>query len=373
MKTSWASLLSVSFAILQCANAVSATRKCKSIEVRKEWRALSRKEKKAWIDAVNCLNRTPRSGNLKPPLNMSDYPFYDYIVPESPEGTYYDELVYVHMNLNPIIHLTGLFLPWHRLYVHEWTNALRSKCGYKGVAPYAIDFENSSIWDPDPEVGLGGFGDPNDDNTVKTGGLNLTVTYPMLAFNPLIHEIFLRQFSSAHKLRRNYQPLPFASIPGYETLQANLTFTPAEIQKLLAQPNGNFTSFQYYMEKGDGMHSAVHGITGGDLAGLCPRGSNSSTCPFEGTPTFSPNEPMFQLHHGNVDRLWWLWQEKSLLNKFAFHGGSVQNFSDLVQFPNGGAPWLNTTDLIPTAGMFTSVSIGDILDTRSPPLCYIYE
>jgi hypothetical protein len=51
---------------------------------------------------------------------------------------------------------------------------------------------------------------------------------------------------------------------------------------------------------------------------------------------------MFHLHHGvgsrsrvhrvvakslriqNIDRLWWLWQEKSKINKLAFHGGSVQ-------------------------------------------------
>ncbi|EUC55293.1 tyrosinase tyrosinase: common central domain protein [Rhizoctonia solani AG-3 Rhs1AP] len=72
------------------------------------------------------------------------------------------------------------------------------------------------------------------------------------------------------------------------------------------------------------MHGAIHGITGGDLAGKCPRGTNSSNCPFDGAPTTSSNEPLFHLHHGNVDRLWWIWQEKNRNNKFAFHGGSVQ-------------------------------------------------
>ncbi|CAE6340562.1 unnamed protein product [Rhizoctonia solani] len=356
------SLLALSY----FANAIGAStigsKKCNSIEVRKEWRALSKSERKAWISAVNCLNRTPRSGNLKPPVNTSEHSPFDFIVPVSPEGTYYDELVYTHMNLNPLIHLTGLFLPFHRLYVHEWTNALRTKCGYKGVAPYwawehdSADFEHSSIWDPNPVYGLGGFGDPNDDNIVKDGGLNITLVYPV-----------------KHKLRRNYQPFPFFGLPGSEPIPSNITFTPTEVKALLSQPEGNFTAFQGYVEQFIGMHGAIHGSTGGDLAGLCPAGSNSSNCPFDGAPTFSSNEPMFFLHHGNVDRLWWLWQEKSRNNKFAFHGGSIQNVSAIDQYPNGMPPWLAITDLIPGAGMFKSVSINDVLDTRRYPLCYVYD
>ncbi|CEL62844.1 hypothetical protein RSOLAG1IB_10520 [Rhizoctonia solani AG-1 IB] len=364
MKDFWAVALLCLLAPLQVSSTILSSApesgECKSIEVRKEWRALSRTERKSWINAVNCLNRTPRSGKLNPPVNTSAYSPFDFIVPASPAGTYYDELVYTHMNLNPLIHLTGLFLPFHRLYVHEWTNALRTKCGYKGVAPYwawendAADFEHSSIWDPNPVYGLGGFGDPDDDHIIKSGGLNISVIYPI-----------------KHKLRRQYQQYPFFVLPGSDTIPANITFTPGEVKVLLSQRN--FTAFQSYMEQFVGMHTAVHGSTGGDLAGLCPAGSNSSNCPFDGAPTFSSNEPMFFLHHGNVDRLWWLWQEKSTTNKFAFNGGSVQNISAVAEYPNGMPPWLVKSDLIPGAGMFKSVSIGDVLDTRKPPFCYVYD
>lgn len=334
---------------------------CSSLEVRKEWRALSRAQRKAWIDAVNCLNKVPRSGKLNPPLNTSETgsPF-DIIAPVNENSTYYDDLVYVHMNLNPIIHFTGLFLPWHRLYVHQWTNALRKQCGYKGVAPYwawekdTQDFENSRMWDTDRVAGLGGFGDPKDDFTVKTGGLDLTFAYPI-----------------SHKLRRQYRPYP--GFLGISNVSAVSTFTPQEVKKLLNIETGNFTAFQAYMEGFIGMHGAVHLIVGGDLAGLCPKGSSNTTvCPVEGAPTFSANEPMFHMHHGNIDRLWWLWQEKNPRNKQAFRGGSVQNISAVAEFPNGQPPWLNKTDMIPTAGMYDSYSIGDVLDTRSWPLCYVY-
>ena len=34
------------------------------------------------------------------------------------------------------IHFTGLFLPWHRWYVHSVETALRTKCDFTGASPY---------------------------------------------------------------------------------------------------------------------------------------------------------------------------------------------------------------------------------------------
>ena len=47
----------------------------------------------------------------------------------------------IHFHLSdapnfPQIHGTGFFLPWHRLYVKTFEEALRKKCGYWGVQPY---------------------------------------------------------------------------------------------------------------------------------------------------------------------------------------------------------------------------------------------
>ncbi|ELU36088.1 hypothetical protein AG1IA_09881 [Rhizoctonia solani AG-1 IA] len=49
------------------------------------------------------------------------------------------------------------------------------------------------------------------------------------------------------------------------------------------------------------------------------------------------------------------------------------NLSNLATYPNGQPPWLNKTSPIPTAGMFDSYTIEQVMDTRSWPLCYIYE
>ncbi|CEL51520.1 hypothetical protein RSOLAG1IB_00055 [Rhizoctonia solani AG-1 IB] len=333
--------------------AAEQTQSCSSLEVRKEWRSFSKTERKAWVDAVNCLNKAPSNGKLTPPIDTDSLELAYHIAPFNASGTYYDDLVYAHMNLNPVIHHTGLFLPWHRAYTHEWTNALRSECGYTGVVPYSEDLLGSEIWDTDSEAGLGGFSDDEtDDYTLHTGALNIDLSYP-----------------TPHKLRRHYYPQPWTN----SNRTAVSTFTPAEIQKLLATSDGNFTQFQGYLESTTGMHAAVHLMMGGDMGTRCPAGTQGTIyCP-SGNPTFSASEPMFHLHHANVDRLWWLWQEKNSINKYAFHGGSVQNRSSSDIYPNGQPPWLNKTDAVPSAGLWDVYTIEQTLDTRSWPWCYVYD
>jgi tyrosinase len=51
-----------------------------------------------------------------------------------------------------------------------------------------------------------------------------------------------------------------------------------------------FTAFQSRLE---GMHAGVHNAVGGDMAGAA-----------------SPTDPLFWLHHSNIDRIWSEWQKK---------------------------------------------------------------
>ncbi|CCO37770.1 tyrosinase, putative [Rhizoctonia solani AG-1 IB] len=231
------------------------TNKCPSLEVRKEWRSFTKAERKAWIDANNCLNKKPSKGKLKLEVDTSSYnnPAF-HIPPYNASGSHYDDLVYAHMNLNPVIHFTGQFLPWHRVYLFEWTKSLRNECGYKGVVPYwawekdTDDFEGSMLWDADPQSGLGGFSNnSSDDYTIHDGALDLHLAYPI-----------------PHKLRRHYIPYPYdIPVANFSKVKATDTFTPAEIKKLLAQPEGNFTKFQAYLEQPIGMHSSIHIMMGG--------------------------------------------------------------------------------------------------------------
>lgn len=139
---------------------------------------------------------------------------------------------------------------------------LQQKCGYKGTSPYwdwtlgkciyvvtggtktsliytldAGNFFESSIWsESDPSFGLGGWGDRNDDNKLKDGAFGessgFKLTYPV-----------------PHTLRRNFtlQPYLTGGLPGMipdPTIQANSTFTKAQINRLVNGYVGDFKGFQ---------------------------------------------------------------------------------------------------------------------------------
>ncbi|KAH9986888.1 Di-copper centre-containing protein [Russula compacta] len=359
-------IFSVALAIIWSAVGVSCSYPkgtCTEPVVRREWRTFCAQEKAEWIRAVNCLSHLPHDPALAPSVD----PSLSLIPPVNASGSYYDDLVYMHMDLNTRIHFTGLFLPWHRWFVHVFEESLKSKCGYTGASPYwnwtidAPDFHGSSFWkDSDPLSGLGGWGDPNADFSVPDGGFReLHLSYP-----------------SPHVLRRNFTLRPFGIPLVFFTrplLEANTSFSAPAIEKLLETPVGDYRGFQAAFEEFEAAHGAVHLITGGDLGGFCP--SNAPPNCTEG-PTWSPNEPLFWMHHAMVDKVWFDWQHRNPQNAMSFFGGSVQALESLDtyhQYPNGGSPFLNLNSTMPADGMFPEVMIEDVFNTTSGILCYVYE
>lgn len=336
--------------------------KCTHPVVRREWRTLSIAEKAEWIRAVKCLTTLPHTDALTPLVNPSDIP------PVNTSGSYYDDFVYIHMDLNTHIHSTGLFLPWHRWYVSVYEVALKEKCGFKGVSPYwnwsmdASDFEHGTIFqESDREIGLGGWGDPSKDFSVTDGAFyDFTLSYP-----------------SPHILRRNFTLQPYIGFGDQEIFTdpakyANTSFTFSEMRKLTTGYEGDFKGFQKYFEATEGAHGSVHLIMGGDLGGSCPASAINCT----GGPTFSANEPMFWLHHAMVDKVWYDWQRKHAVNFWAYEGGSVQNLTSLAaidEYPNGMPPALSLNSIIPSDGLFPEVTIADVFNTTGGYLCYVYE
>ncbi|KAI0645622.1 Di-copper centre-containing protein [Trametes meyenii] len=338
---------------------------CTHPSVRKEWRKLSRPERAEWISAINCLAKLPHTDALTPRVNRS----ISNIPPINASGSYWDDIVYIHMDLNTRIHNTGFFFPFHRFYVNAVETAMKEKCGFTGAFPYwdwsidAHDVENSPLFqDHNPISGLGGWGDPSKDFQLQNGGFrHLEVAYPI-----------------PHVIRRNFtlQPfLPFAEIPMFTNLSkyANESFTPEVVRDMVNWTPGDFVGFQFSMEYPEGPHASVHFILGGDLSGECPAGSPADCFP---QPTFSANEPLFFFHHAMVDKVWFDWQNKNPDNFWAYKGGSVQNLTSvqaLKDWPNGMAPDLTLDSSIPADGMFPEVTIRDVMNTTGGYLCYVYE
>ncbi|KAJ7328833.1 Di-copper centre-containing protein [Mycena albidolilacea] len=358
--------------LLLSAPAVGAV--CTKPAVRKEWRTLSVAQQTNWIDAVKCLANLPHDEGLTPTVDRS----ISQIPPINASSSYYDDFVYMHMVSNFAtrirIHFTGLFLPWHRWFVAVYESALKTRCGFKGTSPYWNWVEDSKdvfdsvmFKDSNPVSGLGGWGDPANDVRVPDGAFsnrsNFRLTYP-----------------SPHTLRRNWTIQPFLNFPlaGFmsdadEHLDANATFTPAERDKLVNGFVGDFVGFQKYFEGFNGSHGAVHLMMGGDLGGQCP-GDAPADC--VGGPTFSANEPLFWLHHGMVDKMWYDWQNRHPSNTKAFFGGSVQALNNVTfynSFPNGAGPFYNVSSIMPSDGLFPPPKISDVLGTTEGMLCYVYE
>jgi tyrosinase len=82
----------------------------------------------------------------------------------------------------------------------------------------------------------------------------------------------------------------------------------------------------------------------------------------------SPNDPLFYLHHANLDRIWSIWQRQSSINLYDI-GGPI--------FPNGTG--LITLDYRMEMGQFMapSLPIRTVMDTLNwnghGLLCYQYE
>jgi tyrosinase len=337
--------------------------RCKKPAVRKEWRSLTKSEKADFLGAFKCLAEKPRNGKLHPVGNPGDIP------PVNTTSSFFDDVSYLHMDLNHQIHFTGLFLPWHRYFIHSLEGVLKSKCNFKGSLPYwnwsmdASDTEHSPLFDGDLESGLGGWGDPEDDYQITDGVFRETIlAYPV-----------------PHRLRRwfDLQPFLHKNSPLYTNPAqlVNTTYDQSEVNKLLYGYRGDYKGFQAYMETFQGMHSGVHNVVQGDLDGLCPTGSNVTVGCIPG-PKWSSNDPLFFLHHGMIDKIWHDWQHQHKANQKAFFGGATQMLQNLTiynQYPTGGPPYLNLKSNMPMDGLFPDKPVNQVMSTTDGLLCYTYE
>lgn len=84
----------------------------------------------------------------------------------------YDDFTYIHIQLKNSVHHSAISLPWHRLFIHVFEEALRREGHYDGYLPYwdwTLDAEDplkSPIWDT--WAGLGGNG-TGPENCVQDG------------------------------------------------------------------------------------------------------------------------------------------------------------------------------------------------------------
>ncbi|TFK95596.1 Di-copper centre-containing protein [Pterulicium gracile] len=318
--------------------------------VRKEWRSFSTREKTEYFKAFKCLANKPHDKRLSPNPPTPG-------VPVNASASLFDDLVYVHSNQLEKIHMSAIFLPFHRWFLNTVEQRLRKDCGYRGPMGYwdwtkdaSSGIQKSSIFDGNRDSGLGSFGKASNGFVVTDGAWGgQQVAYP----TP--HTI-VRNFTATPFREGRMQP-EFINKPNQNV---NDAVKVSVVNDVVKGNKGDFVKFYNQFDELEGFHSGVHFAMGGDM----------------GDTSYSPNDPLFFLHHGMLDRVWAMWQNQHPSNKKAFGGGStwaLQSAEAWKTFgPAGMPPNIGPSARIPNVGMGDSVTVADILDIRGGYLCYSY-
>ncbi|KAI4180752.1 MAG: hypothetical protein LQ348_005157 [Seirophora lacunosa] len=200
----------------------------------------------------------------------------------------------------------GIFLHWHRYYTYIYDILLRTECGYTGPQPYwdwtlfYKEPRKSKIFDGSIDsMGSNGAFIPRRNGTyttawgrnrtipAATGGgcvtsgpfVNYTVNLGPASFEPRVGSGTGLDYNP-RCLKRDVS-LDFAN-----------NLKPTDVVDLIGG-NSNFEAFTKFFETSNGLHASGHFVIGGD----------------PGNDGFaSAGDPIFYLHHGQVDRLWTIWQ-----------------------------------------------------------------
>ncbi|MHC8314110.1 tyrosinase family protein [Pseudomonas sp. LB3P31] len=206
----------------------------------------------------------------------------------------YDDFVQIHKNSmgrgNPIIpnpHRSPLFYPWHRILIRQFELALQRAANDESMALPYWNWQIIGADNPFTSDFMGGNGD-NMQNQVVTSG----------PFSRNTSQFDVRVWDSATGdtgLRRNFGAE--STLPSAEAIVSALNGIPywSEQPEQPVQPETpvqqvqigweNFSEFE--------LHNPVHAWIGGNMA-----------------EASSANDPIFFLHHCNLDRLWECWKRQ---------------------------------------------------------------
>ncbi|KAH6653182.1 hypothetical protein BKA67DRAFT_647138 [Truncatella angustata] len=326
---------------------------CSNTLVRKEWRNLSDEEKLEYISAVQCLLSTPAQLSDTLPGSVSRF----------------DDFQGVHIALTERYHFTGPFQPWHRVYVKLYETELRGTCGYTGAQPYwdwtlDADSEEGFLASPvfDNMTGFGGNGpyvNTTDYETTnvpvkipyKTGGgcvedgpfLNMSVNMgpgSNIEYNPQC-------------LTRDFSPWLITQTLNTTVVDWGLSANSFAVYDYRTQGTGIEVSGMTY-------HAGGHLGVGGDIGTI-------------GNMYSSPGDPLFYLHHANLDRLWNQWQRADWQARSIDIAGPDTMFAYPFDFM-GAVAYTNITldTVLEFNGLTDDVAISTVMDINCAAFCYTY-
>ncbi|KAI9299044.1 Di-copper centre-containing protein, partial [Neoconidiobolus thromboides FSU 785] len=223
-----------------------ATGRCEKIHVRKEIRDLTSQEREDFFNAILSIN----SGSRPTPL---------------------DRLTRIHVDNSDSIHTNPVFLPWHRHFLHLAEQEMRKN--YPNlVIPYwdwARDSQAPERSEIFTDNYFGGTGTAQTNWCVSSGRFK---DFRVITTDDGNQEHCLRRsFNKGNRISA------FVSVEGIDKVK---------------RENKNYDRFAQRLEGSP--HALPHTFIGGDYGDI----SSMS----------SPNDPIFWVHHGMIDKIWADWQ-----------------------------------------------------------------
>ena len=189
-------------------------------------------------------------------------------------------------------HKGPAFPPWHRMFLRSLEWELQQISGNPEIAIPYWDWTQDSgapasapVWADDF---LGGNGVAANNDEINTGPLSAPGVWTTVLAQ--IENGELTGFQPGGVLRRGFNnPV---GLPTQSDVDNLLDF---DVYDTNPWDSSSIGSFRNTLEGwvGPGLHNQVHRFVGGDMGA--------------GT---SPNDPVFYLHHCNVDRIWDIWQKR---------------------------------------------------------------
>ncbi|KAI8323548.1 Di-copper centre-containing protein [Martensiomyces pterosporus] len=171
----------------------------------------------------------------------------------------FDRFASTHQNVFGNVHGKSAFFPFHRRFVLEFENL-----GRQIDANFTIPY-----WDTTRE-----YRNPASSPILQEDTLGGNGEGPGSCLTTGIQANWEMGFPSQHCLRRRFTMQPWA---------------PPELISSFIQRDRVLADFREHIEFS--IHGSAHIGLGGDAA----------------TP-YAPTDFFFQMHHANLDRLWWVWQ-----------------------------------------------------------------
>ncbi|KAJ5648559.1 hypothetical protein N7490_004931 [Penicillium lividum] len=332
-----------------------------NLRVRRNWRAFTSAEKKSYIKSVLCLTK---ARSITP----------THVAPGA--RSRFDDFVATHISQAYHVHRDGLFLAWHRYFIYEYEQALRTECNYTGDYPYwnwaadADNLEESPLFDG-TETSLSGNG-AHILNEAPIGA-RIPGPYPPLWLPAGTGGGCVTE-GPFKNLTVNLGP-SYLAVPGDNiTRMSNpLDYNPRclkrDLTTAILQLYVNYTSIVDLITQSEivwdlqdkmqgqrdtpGLHGGGHFAMGGDPG----RDADASA-----------GDPAFYHHHGMVDRIWWIWQNMDLKRQDEISGTST--FMDTPASANV------TLDHLLNVGYANGnrgpVVLRDLMSTTAGPFCYVY-